>query len=634
MTVSRHRFDLDGGVVMCVEVSGAGPPVVLLHGFTGDASTMGVLTDRLVGTHTVIVPDLVGHGGSTGPADRHGVDDMAAQVVAVLEALGHPAPHDIVGYSMGGRVALTIACRHPELVASLSLIGASAGLATEAERAARRRADAELADSILADGLASFVDRWMANPLFATQARLGDEFLAEARAQRMGNDPEGLVRSLRGAGTGTMQPLHEHLGRCAMPIGLVVGGDDAKFRTIAEEMAGSLPDAMVSVIDGAGHAAHLERPDDVVAAIRRTLARATVRSLPLSIPLRGSHTTGRGTARRRDSVLVSLRANGHTGWGEASPLPGWSIEDLDAVRMALGAGAPVEPGHSGWDATAPWRASLAQWPSARAAVAGAALDLDARRAGLPLHRHLARWHPSLDPAGALDVVVVNALVSASDPASVATEVRRHRDAGTTTVKLKVGALEPDADLERVAAARAAGPDLALRLDANGAWDHDTAVSMLTRAADLGIVLCEEPVVGIEAIAAVGRAVAVPVAVDESVRSSVDLETVAAHADAIAALVVKPQALGGPDVAIDVILAARRAGLEIIVTSMIDSAVGLAHAAHVAAACGLGSAHGLATASMLAVDIAAGLPVVAGRIEMPTEPGLGIGPVSPGSGSPS
>ena len=630
MNATVHRITLAGGVEMRVEVSGDGAPVVLLHGFTGDASTMAVLTERLVATHTVIVPDLIGHGGSSGPAECHGVDDMATQVFAALEALDHPAPHDVVGYSMGGRVALTMACRSPERVATLSLIGASAGLATEAERAARRRADADLADSIGADGLAAFVDRWMANPLFATQARLGDDFLAAARAQRLRNDPEQLAHSLRGAGTGSMRPLHDHLGRCVLPVGLVVGADDEKFRTIADELADSLPDATVTVIDGAGHAAHLEQPDAVADAVRATVRRGAVRVHAVSIPLRDRHTTGRGTTAARDGVLVGLRADGRTGWGEASPLPGWSVDDLRAAHGALVEGAGVDPGASAWVATSGWREDLTA--SARAALAGAALDLDARRAGLPLFRHLAAWHPSLDAGAVVDSIAVNALVSASEPDDVAAAVRRHRDEGIATIKLKVGGRDPALDLTRIIAARDAGPDLALRLDANGGWDHATAVSLLRRAADLGVVLCEEPVTGIAAIAAVGREVAVPVAVDESARSLDDLDAVAAHAGAIAALVVKPQALGGPDLAIDMIVAARRAGLDVVVTSMIDSAVGLAHAGHVVAACGLAGAHGLATASMLAFDVAPGLAIVDGRISLPDEPGLGIGLVSPGSGS--
>lgn len=628
MTTSVRRVEAGGGVELQVALAGDGPAVVLLHGFTGDASTMSCLADRFADDHLVVTPDLIGHGGSTGPDESHTVDAMATQVLAALAALDVPAPYDIVGYSMGGRVALTMACGFPEQVASLSLIGASAGLATPEERAERVAADEALAASILADGLESFVDRWMANPLFSTQARLGDAFLADARAQRLRGRPEGLARSLRGAGTGSMRPLHDRLHRCAMPVALVVGADDPKFRAIAEELSASLPDALITTVADAGHAAHLEQPDAVATAIAHTIERGSVRVMPISLPLRGAHSTGRGTTVRRDSLLVALRAEGHTGWGEASPLPGWSEEDLDTVREALPGQIALGTSPSAWHATAAWRESGHGGLAARAAVVGAAFDLDARRRGMPLWRHLAAWHPGLDMAAALDTLRVNGLVSALDPDDVAAQVHAQAGAGITTIKLKVGAVEPDRDRARLAAARAAAPDAELRLDANGAWDRETALAFLAVAESFAVALCEEPVRGIEAIAAVGRQAGVPVAVDESVRSAGDLAEVGAHADAIAALVVKPQALGGPDLAIDAILAALGAGLEVIVTSMMDSAVGLAHAAHVAAACGLTGAHGLATATMLDADVAPGLAVTDGRIVMPVDPGLGIGLVSP------
>lgn len=631
MSPTVRHLDLEGGVRLRVEEHGAGPPIVLLHGFTGDASTMSVLTQRLAATHTVVVPDLIGHGGSTGPADRYGVDAMAAQVIDAVEQLGHPAPFDLVGYSMGGRVAFTMACRHPARVASLSLIGASAGLATAPARAERVAADEALAASILAEGLAPFVDRWMANPLFATQARLGDEFLTAARAQRLRNVPEELARSLRGAGTGTMVPLHDHLAACAMPVALIVGADDEKFTTIARALAPSMPDAEVTVIAQAGHAAHLEQPAAATEAIRSAVGRGARRVHRVSIPLRSTHATGRGTTDRRDAVLVGLRADGHTGWGETSPLPGWSVDGLDETDGLVDGVDPLG-GSSAWEATAARRAAMLDRPSARAAVAGAALDLDARRAGRPLWRHLARWHPALDPATAVDTLAVNALVSAPTPDGVEAEVGAAVAAGFGTVKLKVGVATPAVDVQRVTAARRVAPHAVLRLDANGAWDHATAVDVLHRLDPLGIALCEEPVAGIDEIARVAAVVGTPVAVDESLRRPDDLATLLGHAATIAGVIVKPQALGGPDLAVDLITGARAAGFDVVVTSMIDTAVGLAHAAHVAAACGLTTAHGLATASMLTVDVAPGLRVVDGHIPMPDAPGLGIGLVSPPPGA--
>lgn len=260
------------GVELHVERRGSGPPVVLLHGFTGDGTTMGGLAQRLEADAEVVVPDLVGHGRSCSPVDErnYSVDAMAAHVAAIgEEAIG--GPFHLVGYSMGGRVALTLACRRPELLRSLTLIGASAGLADESERVERRESDTGLAESIELDGLETFVDRWMANPLFATQTRLGDDFLAAARAQRLRNSAAGLIRSLRAAGTGAMPPLHDDLRRCGVSTVFVVGAEDPKFTGLAVELAALMPTADVAVIEDAGHAAHLEQPDEVAAVVRTQL---------------------------------------------------------------------------------------------------------------------------------------------------------------------------------------------------------------------------------------------------------------------------------------------------------------------------------------------------------------------------
>lgn len=242
---------------------------VVLHGFTGDAGTMQAITSRLDGE--VDIPDLAGHGPGPHPTDvaAYSIDGMADAALS-----RHDGPVHLVGYSMGGRVALTAACRWPDRVRSLSLIGASAGLVDADERRERAASDDALAELIRSD-LDAFVDRWMANPLFATQARLGADFLAAARAQRLRNDPIALARSIRSASTGRMRPLHADLARCTMPVALIAGADDPKFVGIARDLATRMPAARVHIIDAAGHAAHLEQPDAVVAAVLDAQVRGT-----------------------------------------------------------------------------------------------------------------------------------------------------------------------------------------------------------------------------------------------------------------------------------------------------------------------------------------------------------------------
>lgn len=249
-----------------------GQLVVILHGFTGSAKAMAPVVDRLRPNHQVVAVDLVGHGGSDAPDDvaPYSMPACVAQVVGVLDQIASERAH-VIGYSMGGRAALSLAVQHPERVASLHLVGATAGLRTEAERVARRAADDALADRLLTDGLEAFVDHWMSIPLFASQVRLGGPALAAARADRLTANPLGLANSLRGMGTGSMPPLHERLGDLAVPVQLIVGEEDEKFHTIARDLASLLPDATVTVIAEAGHAAHLESPDAVAAAIRTRL---------------------------------------------------------------------------------------------------------------------------------------------------------------------------------------------------------------------------------------------------------------------------------------------------------------------------------------------------------------------------
>lgn len=252
----------------------AGVPVVVLHGFTGSAEAMAPLIERLAArlAARIICPDLVGHGRSEVPEDLdlYRVEAMAGQISALADALDCDSFH-LVGYSMGGRVALRLGCAAPERIRSLALIGATAGIADAEQRRRRAQTDAARAERIRAD-LGAFVDEWMADPLFAGQAALGEAHLRAARVQRLASNPEGLARSLIAGGTGAMVPLHERLADCDTPTLLVVGTHDLKFCAIAEQLAAGLPRAALSRIDGAGHAAHVEQPAAAAAAIAEFIA--------------------------------------------------------------------------------------------------------------------------------------------------------------------------------------------------------------------------------------------------------------------------------------------------------------------------------------------------------------------------
>ena len=243
---------------------------VVLHGFTGSAAAMAPLSSRLRGP--VLALDLPGHG--TGPISDDPADyTMSAAVAGVDAATADLDRFALVGYSMGGRVALHYALAHPSRVASLALIGARAEIDDPDERAERIAADEALANRIESDGIEWFAGYWADRPLFATQRhRLTTEQRSELRAQRLACDPRGLAHSLRGIGAGAVVPIGCRLSELSMPCALIAGADDSKFAAIAVNMAASIPLANACLIPDAGHATHLEAPDATAAAVIRCMS--------------------------------------------------------------------------------------------------------------------------------------------------------------------------------------------------------------------------------------------------------------------------------------------------------------------------------------------------------------------------
>jgi 2-succinyl-6-hydroxy-2,4-cyclohexadiene-1-carboxylate synthase len=230
------------------------PALVLLHGFTQTRQSWRRTVLALgAGRYRALVPDLPGHGQAV-----HRTASFDA-VTAYIRALA-PDRFTLAGYSMGGRIALHAALQLQPRLERLVLVGASPGIEDPQERVARKQADDALAERIEAIGVEAFAHEWGAQPLFAGQP---ERVAAAAHADRLRNRAAGLAAALRGLGTGVMEPLWERLGELTLPVTLVAGERDAKFREIAERMAERLPAARLVVIPGAGHAAHLEQPEAV-----------------------------------------------------------------------------------------------------------------------------------------------------------------------------------------------------------------------------------------------------------------------------------------------------------------------------------------------------------------------------------
>ena len=232
------------------EVSGKGAPVVLVHGFTQSGRAWDAVAPAMARRHTVIALDAPGHGGSASVAA-----DLVAGADLMVEAAGGPAAW--LGYSMGGRFALHVALRHPDMVRRLVVVSASGGLDDAAARAARREADEGLAVRVETEGVEPFVRWWLTRPLFQTLPPG-----AAAIESRLGGTAAGLASSLRLAGAGSQQPLWSQLPQLAMPVLVVAGERDDSYVVQGRRLVESIgSNAAFAVVADAGHACHLEQPD-------------------------------------------------------------------------------------------------------------------------------------------------------------------------------------------------------------------------------------------------------------------------------------------------------------------------------------------------------------------------------------
>lgn len=250
------------GIRLWVKQAGEGNSLLLLHGFTGSGATWEPFVAGFARRHRLIMPDLIGHGRSDTPdnPERYRIDRCVDDLLALLDQFGMDR-FDLLGYSMGGRVALHLALAAPERVRRLVLESASPGIDDPAERAKRVASDEILAQKVEREGLKAFIDYWERIPLFASQERLPEATRSRLRAQRLANTPDGLANSLRGMGAGAMTPVVSRLGELAMPTLLIAGELDDKYVGLTRMMVEAMPNATARIIPNAGHATHLESPD-------------------------------------------------------------------------------------------------------------------------------------------------------------------------------------------------------------------------------------------------------------------------------------------------------------------------------------------------------------------------------------
>lgn len=239
------------------------PTVLFLHGFLGRKEDWSDVIANLTSGFAAIAVDLPGHGRNHPKDDSaYSMSGCAEAIIALLDEM-KIATVGLVGYSMGGRLALYLAIHHPDRFSRVLIESASPGLRTSSERKARIEQDKELAARIESRPMAEFVSDWYRLPLFAGLQNHPKK-LQKLIADRSSNLPSGLIRSLTGMGTGAQPSLWKSVADISISLWIVAGGEDSKFASIGKEMADLCPRATLCILEGSSHLAHSERQDAFV----------------------------------------------------------------------------------------------------------------------------------------------------------------------------------------------------------------------------------------------------------------------------------------------------------------------------------------------------------------------------------
>ena len=244
------------------------PSIVFLHGFLGAGSDWGEIAAPLAEDYFCVCPDLPGHGANiTRDFDAQlSIPQLALELRALCATLSLSAPI-VVGYSLGGRVALAAAVQHPQFMQALMLESTSAGLDIEAERQARAATDDARAAVLLADGIAAFMRTWYAAPLFES-LQMRPQLLAKLQAARICNDARWMSKVVSELSPGRAASVWAELPSVRLRTLLLAGALDVRYTESAQRMAAAMPNAICTVVADAGHNVHLEQPTAYSQALR------------------------------------------------------------------------------------------------------------------------------------------------------------------------------------------------------------------------------------------------------------------------------------------------------------------------------------------------------------------------------
>ena len=249
------------------------PSLVFLHGFLGSGKSWHDIAQTFSENYFCILPDLIGHGENT----NHDInsplnfDVLIEWLARLLDKIPAPKIH-LVGYSLGGRVALHFATHYPERVHSLVLESASPGIVDEDERAKRLAEDSARAESILKDGMSAFVEKWYQMSLFASLNN-HPETLSPIKDAAKQNDPRWMAKAVVELSPGLQTPLWDSLSIFSFPVLLVAGEKDEKYVQVIRKMAGMISNSQSVIVTEVGHNTHAEQPETYISLLKDFLSR-------------------------------------------------------------------------------------------------------------------------------------------------------------------------------------------------------------------------------------------------------------------------------------------------------------------------------------------------------------------------
>lgn len=241
-----------------VEVKGTGQPIICLHGFAENLNTWEYIN---LTHYQMVMVDLIGHGGSSKPQslEPYRLPAILKQLHALVQHLGLDQYY-IMGYSMGGRIALAYALTYPQEVLKLVLESSSYGLCEDQAREKRREHDDWLARSIQEKGIEWFNDYWSGLGLFASQSHLPQDVREKISERRLQNGPNALAYTLLGTGQGVFPCLKNEVAGLQMPVLYINGEYDEKYQKIGQEFTRLSSGIQREIIPGVGHNTHIENP--------------------------------------------------------------------------------------------------------------------------------------------------------------------------------------------------------------------------------------------------------------------------------------------------------------------------------------------------------------------------------------